>query len=85
MADRFVTQADFFAQVPNDRRIGEYALPAGDLSHCKSCGADIVWTRTAKGRAVPLSLATVQTRNGVHFVLSHFVDCPQRDEWKAKP
>lgn len=81
--DRTVSQADFFADVPNDARVGEYPLPAaGNLAHCRSCGADIVWTRTARGIAVPLSLATVQTREGKKYALSHFADCPDSKEWK---
>lgn len=82
---RFVEQADFFGQVPNERRIGEYPIPAlGDIERCKSCGAQIIWTKTAKNRAVPLSLATVQTRNGVKYALSHFSDCPDGKEWSKK-
>jgi len=85
MHDTTAEQADFFASVPNERRGGEYALPQfGDIATCKSCGAQIVWTRSANDRAVPLSLATVQTRNGVKYVLSHFADCKDAKAWSKK-
>lgn len=46
---RFAEQADFFGHVPNERRVGEYLLPAtGTIEHCRICGAQIVWTRTPK-------------------------------------
>jgi hypothetical protein len=66
-------------------RRGEYAMPhAAELEHCKSCGAQIVWARTQNDRMIPLSLATVQTRDGVQWLLPHFADCPHAKEWSRK-
>lgn len=76
-------QRDLFPDVPALRR-GEYALPAGQVEACRSCGARIVWARTPAGRAIPLSLATVQRRDGVAYALPHFVDCPNAKEWSRK-
>lgn len=62
---------------------GEYILPAGvDVEQCRSCGASIVWTKTAAGKAVPLSLACVEERGGQRVTKTHFVDCPDGRGWK---
>lgn len=85
MPDTTAEQADFFASVPNERRIGEYPIPKlGNIESCRSCGAQIVWTRTPNDRAVPLSLATVQTRDGIKYALSHFSNCPDAKGWSKK-
>lgn len=82
---RFAEQADFLGHVSNERRIGEYLLPAaGKIEHCRSCGAQIVWTRTPNSRAIPLSLATIQTREGKKYALSHFSDCPHAKDWSKQ-
>jgi len=74
------TQLDLFTR----HRTGEYEVPQGKVEHCRSCGASIVWANTPKGRAVPLSLATVQEHDGKRYALSHFTDCPQAKEWSKK-
>jgi hypothetical protein len=77
-------QAALPLDVPGPRR-GEYPLPPGArIEKCKSCGAEIVWARTDAGRAIPLSLKTVQTRDGVAYLLSHFADCPEAKGWKRR-
>lgn len=67
------------------RRAGEYPIPPNaEPSHCRSCGAAIVWARTEGGRAIPLSLATVAERDGVRYALAHFADCPDAKDWSKK-
>jgi hypothetical protein len=63
---------------PNVERPGEYPVPASyRLARCRSCQAVIVWTTTATGRPVPLSMATLRTDStGQRFALNHFSDCP---------
>lgn len=62
---------------------GEYVIPAGvDVESCRSCGANIVWAKTAAGKAVPLSLALVEERGGQRITKTHFVDCPDGRGWK---
>lgn len=62
---------------------GEYVIPAGvDVEQCRSCGANIVWAKTAAGKAVPLSLALVEERGGQRITKTHFVDCPDGRGWK---
>lgn len=62
---------------------GEYVLPTGvDVEACRSCGASIVWSKTAAGKPVPLSLALVEERGGSRVTKTHFVDCPDGRGWK---
>lgn len=76
-------QTELFPE-PAPRR-GEHPLPEhGDVRTCASCGASIVWTTTAAGKRMPLSLATVATRGGVTYALSHFADCPEGKDWSKK-
>lgn len=73
------TQLDLFT----GERAGEYPIPASALpAQCRSCGAAIVWTRTASGKIIPLSLTTVEVRSGVRYALTHFADCPHAREWR---
>lgn len=82
MPDADLTQAALPFEVSGPRR-GEYLLPAdAKIAQCASCGAQIVWAKTAADRPIPLSLATVQTRDGQMFLLSHWVDCPDSKGWK---
>lgn len=61
---------------------GTYPIPHdAPPAVCASCGAAIVWTRTAQGKAIPLSLATGRTVGGRRVALSHFADCEQGKEW----
>lgn len=74
------SERDLFGARPH-----EYLLPPNAyLSRCGSCGAAMAWTKTANGKAMPLSLATVETREGVKYCLPHFVDCPQAKEWSKR-
>ncbi len=66
-------------------RKGEYEMPIRvEPSRCKSCGAGIVWIETDRGKAMPLSVATIEERAGFRFALSHFSDCPEAKEWSGK-
>lgn len=68
-------------------RVGEYELPAVLTfpgSTCRSCGAAIVWGKTPASKAVPLSVAAIETRDGVRYALSHFADCPDAKKWSKR-
>lgn len=72
------------AHLPAERR-GEYVVPEeAPVVACRSCGAQIVWTKTPTGRPMPLSLATVEARGGVRFALAHFSDCPDGKDWSHR-
>jgi hypothetical protein len=61
-------------------------------TRCRSCNADVVWMRSRIGNLMLVDLATVDLAvKGVerdvfnHRVhTSHFVTCPQADEWRRK-
>jgi hypothetical protein len=80
------TQANFLDAAEVGPRRGERPLPEGArIDRCKSCQAETVWIRTEDGRAMPLSVATAQQRDGITYLLPHFADCPEAKEWsKAK-
>jgi hypothetical protein len=73
-------ERDLFGARPH-----EYALPPDCWTgKCRSCGAAMAFVTTANGKAMPLSLATCEERDGVKYALPHFVDCPQSKEWSGK-
>lgn len=67
-------------------------------THCKSCGAEIVWAKTAAGKAAPYEVdpegywATEdgkarqvtlgQQSDGTTRYTSHFATCPQAPAWR---
>lgn len=65
------------------RRRGEYLVPLrARVEHCRSCGKDIIWTKTAGKKAIPLSVATARKDgDGRRWCLPHFYDCPQGKDW----
>lgn len=67
-------------------RKGAYAVPRGRAhTHCRSCGADIVWISTPAGGRMPLSVATIRKEtDGTRTALSHFVDCKQAKAWSKQ-
>jgi hypothetical protein len=67
-------------------RPGEYVMPDNAFpTRCATCKAAIVFVRTTGGKMMPLALSTVETRDGVKYALSHFIDCPNSKEWSGKP
>jgi len=84
MSSDDLTQAALPFEVGGLRK-GEYQLPEGaTIERCKSCNAQIVWAKTAADKPIPLSLATVQTRDGKTWLLSHFTDCEHGKEWSKR-
>lgn len=65
-------------------RRNEYEVLAQRPATCKSCGAEIVWATSRTGRAVPLSVATLEHRDGKAFALPHFADCPHAKDWSKR-
>jgi len=69
---------------PQPRR-GEYQVPAdATIDYCHSCDAEIVWIKTPKGKAMPLSVKTIERRDGERWAICHWADCPEAKEWKRR-
>ena len=47
---------------------------ADNEGHCRSCGAEVLWCFTPKGKKAPID------RDG----RSHFATCPQADQWRRR-
>ncbi len=65
------------------------------MSACRSCGAEIVWKKTASGKNVPLDLPEkryVENKTSIHrgqveiqdTWLSHFATCPNADSHRKE-
>ena len=74
------TERDLFGARKGEYEVPELARPAT----CQSCGAPIVFTKTPKGATIPLSLATVEWREGKRYAITHFSDCPNARDWSGK-
>ena len=55
---------------------------------CGSCGHEIVFLKTKKGKFVPVNAETIQgkERNYDNKIghISHFSSCPQAKDWRRK-
>lgn len=64
---------------------------------CRSCGAEIVWLVTKKGKRIPVDAETVdleldelpvfEPRRSLMWTVahrSHFATCPEADTWRTK-
>lgn len=75
------TQTSLF----DDLKRGEYPIPDdAPPATCASCGKAIVWIRTPNDKAMPLSLSTARLVNGQRVAMNHWVDCPDRQEWRKR-
>jgi len=53
-----------------------WTLPAGQTpSHCRSCGAHVIWLVSRNGKASPFN----------HDGINHFATCAQADRWRKRP
>lgn len=73
-------------------------ISLGSMSRCRSCGAEIVWTRTLAGKTTPMEHApdgtwviidgTARLANfgdgDAPRYKSHFAVCPQAASWRRK-
>jgi hypothetical protein len=62
-------------------------LEKGDVVSCRSCGADIVFLRTASGKTMPVNADTIEPGDtefeyGRH--VSHFSTCDQPGRFRKK-
>lgn len=54
------------------------------MGKCRSCGAPMAFVTTKQGKAMPLSLATIEEREGVRYALPHFIDCLDSKDWSKR-
>ena len=57
------------------------------MAKCNSCGADIEWVKTAKGKNLPIDKKPVwvQTANGpIECFRTHFETCPHADQHRKR-
>ena len=65
-------------------RPNEHDIEGCGQGTCRSCGAAILWKRLETGRAIPLSVATIQPHDGKRWALSHFEDCADAAQWRKR-
>lgn len=54
-------------------------------SNCRSCGAQIVWFKTAQGKNIPVNAETVEPGDEQLELprhISHFATCPHAKTWR---
>lgn len=63
----------------------------GGTRTCKSCGAEIVWVETIRGRPMPCNpeVITVMSAEGLQSKMvkgriPHWATCPDADKWRKK-
>lgn len=71
------------AAAPATGADGYYPIPAGkEPMKCRSCGASVVWAKTASGKSIPLDLAHVRVGTSGREALTHFATCKHAREWR---
>lgn len=71
------------APAPATSPDGYYPLPVGkEPMKCRSCGASVIWAKTAAGKSIPLDLGHVRGSGAAREALTHFATCPQGKEWR---
>jgi hypothetical protein len=54
---------------------------------CRSCGAEIIFLMTDKGKRIPVDADTVQPKDDYFDAnrhKAHFATCPQSQKWRKK-
>lgn len=68
-----------------------------DMKTCRGCGKEMVWAKTADGRAIPIDLrpviyriigpgpnyAAARVPTG-EYAVSHFATCPKASEFSSR-
>lgn len=55
--------------------------------HCRGCGAQIVWLKTAAGRSMPVDAVSVEVGDREFDYarhMSHFATCPEAAAFRAR-
>lgn len=55
---------------------------------CRSCGKEIVFLKTKKGKSIPVNAETIQGKETMFDVakghVPHFSDCPEAGKWRKE-
>lgn len=58
------------------------------MATCKSCGAEIIWLKTDRGKNIPVDAETVADPGATIFdpeqMTTHFETCPDADKFRKK-
>jgi len=58
------------------------------ITQCKSCGAEIVWMKTQRGKNIPVDAETIDDKGAEVFdpdtMTTHFETCPDAYKWRKK-
>lgn len=59
-----------------------------NISKCRSCGADIVWMKTKKGKNIPVDYDHTNDPETTVFdpdtMTTHFETCPDADKFRRR-
>ncbi len=65
--------------------VEDYFNPGRSQSHCRACGAPIIWVKTPAGKKAPLDAVGIDglDTNGQarRIYLSHFATCPRASQF----
>lgn len=53
----------------------EVVFTGGAKQKCRSCGAEIYWVKTDKGKSMPIN---------ADLKKSHFATCPEHKQWRKR-
>jgi hypothetical protein len=62
------------------------------MPKCRTCQAEIVWVKTARGRSMPVDAGTIEKDDTGKYpaefdpdtMTSHFSTCKDADTWRKK-
>jgi hypothetical protein len=65
----------------------DFRRPHPFATKCSSCGASIVWFRTASGKRMPVDEASTKSTDAAHQLdlsrhVSHFATCADAAKWR---
>lgn len=56
----------------------EFYVTEDNQAECRSCGAQVLWCVTRKGKKMPVDIPA----SPEEATTSHFATCPEADQWR---
>lgn len=74
------------SEQPKQRKRQDFEVPQGSIPEpCKACGAPLVFVLHPRTlNRMPLSMRTLEIREGKGFAESHFSDCPKPGRFRRR-